>query len=411
MDNAPEQFLNLFLPKPIASLVDTATNTVIGTTLLTRLIKQFGPNGRRYAQFLSVGKSKDQLTVFEELMAQSSDNLMEYVALTLNMDFLGAGQSKTGYAGQLEQVLEIKKQYPDRIHLFLGVDPRWQNNGYDLRRAVERYFETRIETSGKSIYPFVGIKLYPSTGFYVFDERLMETFDWAAENGVPILSHTSYLGGIFNNNPLYIKNALNPINPYSKQKYDQPKFIEHKNLKKWVFGLNSTNNCKQSCSYFLEPDTYKYVFDYFEKASKKLKICLAHFGGSEQIIASANSPKDELQKNPIGVNNKNWYEQIQELLRNHEGAYTDISYNVAEAAVEKDQFLFGKYFEEANKEYGQKILFGTDYFMSVQENSERDTVDAFRNYATTKVLSNTKTLWDQLARDNVNDFLKSKYYP
>ena len=86
MDNAPENFLRLFLPDIAADLVERATNTTTGATLTSKLIGIFGEQGRWYAQFLKIGKSRDQLTVFEEMMDQYADHTTEIVALTLNSE-------------------------------------------------------------------------------------------------------------------------------------------------------------------------------------------------------------------------------------------------------------------------------------------------------------------------------------
>ncbi|MDI1233938.1 MAG: amidohydrolase family protein [bacterium] len=410
MDNAPEKFLQLFLPKPVANAVDTATNSQLGVLLLSGLIAQFGSQGKRYAQFLKIGKSKDQITVFEELMAQYSDPSIELVALTINMNYMGIGATKSGFEGQLQKVIDIKRRYPERLLLFFGLDPRWQQSGTDIRKEVERYFETKIDSGGRSIYPFTGLKIYPSNGFYAFDERLKETFAWAADNGVPVLSHTNYLGGIFSHDPQAIQQNLNPLNPYTDQVYDVPKFIHKKSRKEWLTGSNLTNNCKRTCSYFLEPHGFESVLNHFNNANNPLKICFAHYGGSEQMLASMNGSSDAEQVHPYGVKDVNWYTQIQYLMTQYPGAYTDISYNVAEGVKANDNVLFNAFFKECNKPYGQKIMYGTDFFLAEKESPEKNTYDAFRTFASDKTLDNGHNFWDQIARENTNAFLKSKYY-
>jgi predicted TIM-barrel fold metal-dependent hydrolase len=410
MDNAPRDFLHLFLPGPVANALDSATNTHAGAWTVAQLMQLFGEQGKRYASFLKTGKSKDQLTVFNELMFQYSDKSMEMVALTLNMDYMGAGLSKTGFEGQIQQVVDIKKQYPERLLIFLGVDPRWKSSATELRKTIESYFETKIESGGKSIYPFAGIKLYPSTGYYVFDQKLKDTFEWAADNGVPVLSHASYLGGIFNYSKQTIVANLNPLNPYTGQVYNAPKFIDEKNIWKWIAGANLTANCKKTCSYFLEPSTYDAVLRSFENKPEKLKICLAHFGGVNQIKAALKGSNDPRQKQPYGVSGINWFNQIRKLIAEHPGAYTDISYDVAEGAAEKDNFLFNTFFDETNKAYGNKIMYGTDFFLAEQESAEKNTYDKFKTYAVGKTLDNGTNFWEQIAKTNINAFLQSKYY-
>ncbi len=406
MDNAPEYFLNLYLPKPVSSALDTATNTQAGSWLVQKIIRQFGSQGERYAGFLRIGKSKSQLNIYEELLDRYTDKSMEMIALTLNMEYIGAGRTKSGFEGQIQQVIDIKKQYPDRLQVFLGIDPRWKNTGSELRQTVERYFETRIESGGRSIYPFSGLKIYPSTGFYAFDYRLKETFEWAAKNGVPVMSHCYYLGGIFNYSKQVIQQTLVAFDPYTNTFYDKPRFISEKNFGKWIMGGQETANCKKSCSYFLEPYSYRSLLD----KNPDLKMCFAHFGGVDQIRASMIPARDKEQANPYGVTGQNWFTQIQQILADYPGAYTDISYDVAEGGREKDNFLYNMFYLETNKPYGNKILYGTDYFMTEIETEEQNTYNRFRTFASGITLGNGKNFWDQIAKDNTNNYLSSKYY-
>ena len=54
----------------------------------------------------------------------------------------------------------------------MGIDPRWKYSGDELRDVVKGYFGKKIQVSStRSVYPFVGLKIYPSMGFYGFDER------------------------------------------------------------------------------------------------------------------------------------------------------------------------------------------------------------------------------------------------
>ncbi|MFT3796733.1 amidohydrolase family protein [Flavobacterium sp.] len=408
MDNAPENFLNLYMPKPISNALDTATNTQAGAWMIQKLIQSFGDQGKRYAGFLRIGKSKSQLNVFEELLDRYTDKSMEMIALTLNMDYIGAGKTKSGFEGQIQQVIDIKRQYPDRMQIFLGIDPRWKNTGSELRKTVESYFETRIESGGRSIYPFAGLKIYPSTGFYAFDYRLKETFEWAAANGVPVMSHCYYLGGIFNYSKAVIEQNLVSFDPYANAFYAGPKFITEKNFKKWIVGGQETANCKNSCSYFLEPYSYRTMLDKLPN----LKVCFAHFGGVDQIRASIIPAKNPQQSIPYGVAKKNWFTQIQEIIAHYPGAYTDISYDVAEGAVEKDNFLYNMFYLEANKPYGNKVLYGTDFFMTEIETEEQNTYNRFKTFASAVPLTGhgNVSMWDQIAKINTNQYLNSKYY-
>jgi predicted TIM-barrel fold metal-dependent hydrolase len=413
MHNAPKDFLQLYMPAFLAKRVDTFTNTEAGAWVIRQVAKLNSGMFKRYATFLEIGKSSDQITVFENLMSRYPNETMQFITLCQNLEYLGVGRSISGFEGQIEEVLSIKKTYPNDILPFFGLDPRWKSNGTEIRKTVESYFETKIEVGGTQVYPFHGLKIYCSTGHYIFDEKLKETFEWAADNGVHVMSHCYYLGGIYNFDKNYITNNLNTNDVYANQRYNSPKFIDEG---KWIsrkLNLNRRANCRKSCSYFLEPYSYKSILNYFANRPDKLKICFAHYGGVNQIRASLGLEKDSEQKAPYGVAKINWFKQVQDLMAQHPNVYADISYNVAEALEKKNgnNLLYDVFLKEAKQTYGNQILFGTDYFMTEKDSLEQDAVQGFRNYALQNYLSNGNNLWEQMARSNPNQYLKSKYYP
>ncbi|WP_264524082.1 amidohydrolase family protein [Flavobacterium sp. N502536] len=407
MNNAPQNFLDLYLPPFLAKGVDNFTNTDLGAWTIRLLASKNKGMAKRYATFLQIGKSKYQTDIFEDLMSRYPNETFQFVTLCQNLEYLSVGRSVSGFEGQIEEIIDIKRKYPANILPFFGLDPRWKSSGDEIQKTVERYFETQIEVGGTYIYPFQGLKLYPSTGHYAFDVKLKKTMEWAADNGVPVMTHTYYLGGIYNYSREYITRNLNPVDPYTGNVYGIPKFIEEKGgFFGNVFNGQTRRSCRSSCSYFLEPHSYESMLDKI----KNLKICFAHFGGVGQIKASSGDNKESEQVNPYGVLRKNWFNQIQNLMTQYPNVYTDISYDVAECLDKKNSDLYGIFLEEANKSYGKQILFGTDYFMTEKDSLEQDAVKGFRNYASDKMLSSGNSLWDQMARDNINTYLKSKYY-
>ncbi len=419
----PEDFLKLYLPSFIATPVDAITDTKVGSFIVRGLLSTLGGNGgRRYADFLHVGKSRTQKEVFEILMDSVADDpSMRQIALTLDMEHIGAGPSRTLFAGQVEDILNLKKEYDDNLLIFLGVDPRWKGTGTDIRKTVEGYFNTKLYVNElKQVNPFVGLKLYPSTGFYVFDEKLKETLQWAADNGVPVMSHCSYLGGVFNNVEKAIRNALNPRNVYDNGAvYSQAGYIKKNKFFRKLVNTNTSRNNLMTCSYFLEPSTYEYLFRYFERQFNEferrndpLKICMAHFGGGNQVEVAVlgtdgRKKPDQEELTPYGVTGTNWYRKIQELLTQYKGAYTDISYAVS------NPDLFDAFHGDVNNPaYGDRVMFGTDFFMTERVRRHNEVYEAFKSFAVNKDLSNypgTK-LWDKVAGTNVERYLRSAYF-
>lgn len=406
MDNAPRRFLHMYLPDAVANAIDTMTNTRPGALALAWLLSKLpGTAGKRYASFLKIGKSCGQLDVFEDLLKQYNDPDIKFVALSMFMEECGAGYSTSGFAVQIEELLQVKQQYPDRLLVFLGLDPRWDAKGKKLKDMVAGYFDTKLRiNASRSVYPFVGLKLYPSTGFYIFDERLKETLEWAAENEVPVLSHCNYLGGICNNDTRHLQSTLNFYDPYARKMYDQPVYQKESHFWKKIFGTNTANNNKISCSYFLEPASYKSMLHYFKYAFKKeLKLCLAHYGGDQHILAAHGYPINE--RTLYGVEKKNWCSQIQELMQEFSNLYTDISYAVHNTKVHAPVFDDLK-----NNMFTNRLLFGTDFFMTEQEIPEKDDYNKFKSDALAQPCG-SGTAWDQMAGHNVEQFLHSKYYP
>lgn len=403
MRNAPQRFLQLFLPAFLANFVDKSTNTQVGAATIQWLMKMMGGNlGKRYASFLQIGKSRSQLEVFETLRNQYDDPSMKFVALTMYMEKTGVGNTESGFEGQLEEIISVKKQYPDHLLVFMGIDPRWCNTGRELKEKVERYFEQKISINAtRSVYPFIGLKIYPSLGFYAFDEKLKETFEWAAQNGVPVLSHCNYLGGIYTNDSEYIKGNLNPFDIYKGHKYSDnfpgvspPEYQKSKKWWKWPLGQLKNDKNLLTCSYFLEPASYITLIE----SIKELKICLAHYGGEEHILGQQEGDKI------VGMNTENWYKQIKALIKKAPNVYTDIAFAVANPEIHQPVF------DDLKDEILQrKIMFGTDFFLTERILPEKSDYAEFKQKAL-KVPLGVLNAWEQMASANTDAFLKSKYY-
>ncbi|PBQ33660.1 hypothetical protein CNR22_18380 [Sphingobacteriaceae bacterium] len=416
MNNAPEKFLSLYMPAVAANAIDSLTSTDGGAKAMEKLLNVLGgDSGKRYACFLHVGKRAGQMDVFRDLLQQYPDASMKITALTLFMEELGVERSVSGYEGQLEEIINVKRRYPERLLIFLSVDPRWKTSGQELLTTVKTYFDTQIKVaeSQPAINAFTGLKLYPSTGFYAFDEKLKPTFEWAAQNNVPILTHCSYLGGIFNNNRDYLNASLRAWNPYLQSYHAAPK-PGHKLESKFFRRLINTQklgNNQNYCSYFLEPESYRAMLQYFKDQGTPLKLCFAHFGGSEHMMLqnTINNGGKNAADDYYGVNNTvNWTAQIQQLMLDFDSVYTDVSYSLTDHKTH--DFIFS----ELKKPYGDRILFGTDFFMTERVAKEKDTFAIFRRkaleYSLVSKQGVASNAWDIMASANVEKYLNSKYY-
>ena len=92
------------------------------------------------------------------------------------------------YAKQAEGLKKLKEKYKDLIHPFVFVDPRRLTDGDDSDVLKGGPFLDYIRegmTNGK----FAGIKIYPALGYWPFSRGMMEVYDFAVENNIPLLTH------------------------------------------------------------------------------------------------------------------------------------------------------------------------------------------------------------------------------
>jgi len=224
-----------------------------------------------------------------------------------------------------------------------------------------------------------------------------------------VLSHCYYGGGIYNNDEDYLKNNINPYDPYANAYYNQPTYIEQRKIGKWLTGTNTANNNRNTCSYFLEPHSYESLFKNFCQGPNPLKFCLAHFGGSEMMRLQNQRKSPTADEAALyGVLKVNWYQQVKNLMNAYPGVYADIAYTLADSGVH-DIIL-----SDLNDiGIGQRIMYGTDYFLAERDMPEKLIYENFKKSTNGVQLTNyNQTLaWDQIAQNNIYTFLASKYNP
>lgn len=273
----------------------------------------------RLAVFLRNGNYATQEEVFDILcMFYPPDT--RFAVHAMDFSYMGAGRTPKAYLAQLSELALLRQKYPQKIYPFFCADPR-RPDVYDL-------FLHYIEKEG-----FTGIKLYPPMGFFPFDERLYRLYAYAEERQIPIMTHCSASGPVFGRE---IPSKAARIHPKTKE------------------ALVFTNR-KHFGDYYTDPDNYEYVLQEFPK----LKICFAHFGGDAQCLRYYKS------NDPVVIRD-NWFVKIMNLLEKYPNTYTDISY--ASADLDLLALFNGLLHKEG---LGNKILFGSDFYMSNLERNER----------------------------------------
>lgn len=299
----------------------------------------------RYAAFMNIGNYQSQQTIFDLLNRFYPQNT-KFVLLSMDFDYMDAGESPKSFLAQIEELAELKQNehYHDRIFPFICADPRRKNIG-DL---VKKYIEE---------HEFTGIKLYPPLGFYPFDRGLDEIYEYAQSNKIPIISHCS-------------KGGIKTHEKMSKQIKSHPKT-----------GIQFENEDEVKVS-FSHPDNYRYVLEKFPD----VKIDLAHLGGGPEVhdyLVTPWNPKME----------QSWFSAIINLIKASNNIYSDVSYTMYE-----NELLPLLSVILTDPKVRTRILYGSDFYMVELDKSER----AFAINLRSAIGENN--FW-QIAETNPEEFL------
>lgn len=319
-DCVPDRFLPLWL-RPIANLLQNKKTSqgvaklvsFFGRKNLSQLIKKF-------YYFLTIGDLKSQLEIFKILQGFYPLGT-KFCVLTMDMEYMGAGKVTKPFEKQLLELAVLKRDpaYSNLIHPFIFIHPDRPN----LYALVKNYIETEN---------FAGLKMYPPLGYYPFDERLDQVFDYAQHYNIPVTTHCAR-GGVY-----YKGSIKDPVHPITGMKPSKRK-------NKFLTDI------------YTDPDNYHFLLKKFPD----LKINLAHFGGYDEWQKYlANTWVDEDME-------VNWFTKVCHLIKKYSNVYSDVSYTLFNRdlipllkVVLQDPYL------------KNKVLFGSDFYMTEIEESERE---------------------------------------
>lgn len=385
----PDNFLRILpnktvrrMPKAIKALLDTKWSraTIVA---LSKIAAKKDSNKRnsfdKYIAFLEVATQRKQLDVFElEFeIGKQYDSQVRIVGLTMNMDFMDNRTSRRQitFESQLEAVKSIKRFYPTNFFPFLGIDPR-HKSGMDLVNWSKSYFETGLQANGMTFPFFSGIKLYPALGFFAFDPRLNDLYVYAETNQLPVITHVTRVGSQYIGTKISElipaqPAMLLPDNPSEAVLTAQETIYARIRIygeQKWLEDSKIGNNDK-ACDLFSHPENYVPILEKFPK----LKICLAHMGGSNEIVDNSKNDPDMQQIRRF--DSQLWCDRIRDMMVRYPNLYTDISYTLGDldnpeilAAILK----FMRTPDDNGQILAKRVLFGTDFFMTEQEKRESD---------------------------------------
>ncbi len=339
----------------------------------------------RYATYSKQGQSK----VFD-LLEKTYDSNTKFVVLPMDMDYMEAGKPIANYMQQLDELLHITTNNPNLLP-FVFVDPRRISDTYfnTMEFSYEKYVKRNLSKQN-----FHGIKLYPALGYYPFDKNLIETYKFAQANQIPIITHCIE-GTVFYRGKKKKDWNYHPILKYTKKVEEGPIPMPLPQTKNYDYTTNFTHPLNYHC--LLDKDLLsEYLGEDIDLS--KLKICLAHFGGTKEWNRYtednwnnynnniSHRSLDDYNSSPIKNTlthgsvrtiwwNASWLSIIYDLMIRYENLYTDISFMI----YNEELFPLLKYLlldEKVNK----KILFGTDFYVVSQKKTEKAIFQNLRSY-------------------------------
>jgi len=129
-----------------------------------------------------------------------------------------------------------------------------------------------------------------------------------------------------------------------------------------------------------------------------LKLCLAHMGGSNEVTRATSDDLEEIRK----LDPTSWFKHIEAMMKKYPNLYTDVSYTLSDfdssdSQVLKNVLAFMDTLDDSGKRLGERVLFGTDFFMTEQEKREPELYDCTKK--------NLADWWDIIGRVNTQKFL------
>ncbi|WP_424968532.1 amidohydrolase family protein [Dinoroseobacter sp. S375] len=299
-------------PHPLLTPFKAVPTLAKGLAVLLDLVGQErrADTVHRLYKFQETGRGVGQEEVFASILPFYPGDT-RFVVLPMDMSQMGYGPVREDIAAQHDGLARLAAHplYGPQVIPFATLVPGKLGAVAEFKRAIEDL-------------GFRGLKLYPRLGYAPDHPQLMEeVYPYLAERNLPVLSHCARGG---------------------------------------VAGRNLS---AAEADWFTDPRAFIPVLEAFPE----LRVNLAHFGGLadwQAYVEEGIDPHDPQART------ENWLAAILDLLRSgkYPGLYTDISYTVFNFTA----FLpFLRVFLEDSRIAG-KVLFGSDYYMTKQEQlSER----------------------------------------
>jgi uncharacterized protein len=306
-----------FLPLGLVRLLSTTG----GFNLLAKALNFFNPLSsddafKKYLKFAQTGKLRSQEEIFLQCKHQYPSPT-KFIVLSMDMAYMNAGEVPRAYYQQLDELVDLHQKYPQNVMPFIHLDPRRENMNELFFQYIRKGFR--------------GVKIYPPVGHVVDDENLKPIYEYCNEHSIPIMVHCGP------QSPTHYRSSVKKIR----------KLLEDNGIP-----YEKHMNEMELCAQFGHPMQYESVL----KKYPQMNVCLAHWGSEVSWHQYLENPKSKT----------NWFNIINEMMKEHSNLYTDISFTLNDTRFFSVLKVF--LYDEKIKE---KVLFGSDYYMVETKSSER----------------------------------------
>lgn len=422
MDHVPNQFFSkvftvsgLLSKKWLKKIIKNAPLTgnfgIVGNLLVSFFAIFFGFEKKiaiRYITLVKYGDSDSQKKVINQLKSYYPVET-GFAVLTMDMEYMGAGAPKERFEVQVRKLATIKNEsfYNNLIYPFIFADPRRIQPKHYRETTINNNFTgtTFLEIFKQQLSSknYQGIKIYPALGYFPFDERMKEVYDFALEHNVPIMTHCTV--GVVHLR--YWPDAKERKHPVLGITFPKEKPSE--------FQKNYTHPLNYEC--LLNKNLLKKAWQQDEVPDyKNLKICIGHWGSEEEwhnyldnpwleigedIDTSTEYPSLSMKNWHINEKkhlNYSWFTIICDLIRKYNNVYADISYTLNDTSL----LPLLKMILEADEKIRSRVIFGTDFYVVSKAMSERAYSINIRSYL-------GPALFEQIAIENAEQYLSNHF--
>jgi predicted TIM-barrel fold metal-dependent hydrolase len=394
-----------------------------------------------FKRYLNIGRyafHRQQKTILSQLKGQYPFHT-KLIVLPMDMEYMQAGKPTHRYRDQMRKLSYLKNRASNKeiLHPFVAIDPR---------RMVPKQEEKRIKKGDKIFFDyeadngkvklndcfiryfieekkFSGFKIYPALGYYPFDARLLPLWKYAADNGIPLMTHC-VSGPMFyrgrkkpewNHHPFF-EQAMGCEDKTTDTDEDDDNNLQTKyeplalhQLNNADFTVNFTHPLNYLCLLDKEMLTKVVAKAYQQTGDERLKevfgfdgtsiaydlshlkICMGHYGGGDQWIRYFEKDRygysNQLTKNKRGIeffkkangepskgkieqlwNYTDWYSIISSMMLQYKNVYADISYILH---CDKEILPLLKQTLQ-NDGLREKVLYGTDFYVVRNHKSDKN---------------------------------------